>query len=155
MGHTNDSSPSQHDAGGTPSAPAPIPPARLVASYTSGGHEADRIPSRNLFGFLVTLTVALVLTGYGVDVIFMSQADRELEGAANRESKSLTDRAATDTEFALTYGEAPPVDGKDKAYRIPYSAAKALVLSNPARFQAAPAPKDWKHPDDMPPAKPN
>ncbi len=155
MAHTNDPSHSHQDAGSPPAPPAPIGPARLVASYTSGGHEADRIPNRNLFGFLVTLTVALVLAGYGVDVIFTAQADRELDGAANKESKSLQERATEDAKFAQTYGEALPVDGKDKAYRIPFSAAKALVLSNAARFQAAPPPKDWKHPDDLPPAKPN
>jgi hypothetical protein len=99
--------------------------------------------------------VALVLAGYGVDVIFTAQANRELDGAASKESPSLKERAETDAKFAQTYGEALPVDGKDKAYRIPFSAAKALVLANPARFQAAAPPKDWKHPDDMPPAKPN
>lgn len=157
MAHTNDTSHSTNDASGTPGGGAPIAPARLVASYTSGGHEADRTPSRNLFGFLITLTVLLVLTGYGIDAIFTAQANKELEGAANVPSPSLAARAEIDAQFAMTYGEAPAVDGKDKAFRIPFAAAKQLVLANPARFKAAPPPAGWKHPDDMAPApaKPN
>ncbi|MFO0748811.1 MAG: hypothetical protein U1F43_24570 [Myxococcota bacterium] len=125
----------------------PLPATRLVASFTDGGHEIDHTPNRNLFGFLIVLSVLLVLTAAGVYQLFVSKADADIEKAANQPSKQLVAQAARDADFHEHWGKVTR-EGQVVGYRMPIPEAARLVLANPARFAAAPPPADWVHPDD-------
>lgn len=130
-----------------------LPQAKLVSQYTSGGHEIDHTPNKNLFGFLAALVVILLLTAAGVFQLFVSHADGDLERAANKPSAEMLAMHKRDSEIADHWGKVSR-EGKVVGYRMPVPEAARLVVANPARFAAAPPPADWVHPDDAAKPKP-
>lgn len=125
----------------------PIGPVRLVSEYTDGGHEIDATPNRNLFGFLGVMVVILILAAIGVYQLFVVHSEAKLADAASVPAAQLAAQHAREAELATTYGQVV-FDGKPAGYRIPVAEAKRLVIADPTRMQAAPAPEGWIHPDD-------
>jgi hypothetical protein len=137
-----------HHKGVTPGDGAPPPKAiRLAANYTSGGHEIDWTPNRNLFGFLAVMVVILILSAVGVYQLFVSHTEEQLDDAAAAPSSQLVTLQARNDALRSSYGEVRFED-KPAGYRIPVAQAKKLVLADPSRFAAAPRPEGWIHPDD-------
>jgi len=126
----------------------PVGPVRLAASYSDGGHEVDATPNKNLMVFLLVMVVLMVVSALGVYQLFVSRSDALLGDAAAAPTSQLVDQRAKDLATATSYGSVV-VEGKQVAYRVPFSEAKRLVLETPARFAAAPAPAGWTHPDDV------
>ena len=124
-----------------------LPPVRLAASYTEGGHEVDATPNRNLFGFLAVMVVILIVAAIGVYQLFVTHTDGQLSDAASVPAAQLEAQKAREHDFATTFGKVT-VEGQPPAYRVPFAEARRLVVATPSRFAAAPAPQGWIHPDD-------
>jgi hypothetical protein len=146
--HHDDHGHSHAHHGDAAHAGEPLPPLRLQAGSTEKGHEVDLTPDRNLFGFLGAMTVLLVATAVGVWQLFLMHNDNVLAAAANKPSPLVTAQADKDAKFFETYGKATPEEGVT-TLRVPVPEARKLVLGNPSRFAAAPAPEGWTHPDDI------
>lgn len=136
-----------HDDAHQAAPPAPIGELRLVSAVTDGGHEIDIPPNRNLFAFLGVMVVLMIASAIGVYQLFVTHSESTLSDAAQIPSSQLEAQHARDKNFATTYGKVE-VEGKLVAYRVPFADAKAMVLTDAARFSAAPPPADWIHPDD-------
>ena len=125
----------------------PMGELRLASNYTDGGHEIDFTPNKNLMVFLLVMTVLIVGSAIGVYQLFVSHTGDQLDDAASAPATQLIDQQARDASFATSYGSVV-VEGKQVAYRVPFTDAKRFVLETPARFAAAAAPEGWIHPDD-------
>jgi hypothetical protein len=128
------------------SSPSELPPLRLVSNYTDGGHEIDATPDRNLFAFLGVMVVLLVVASIGVYQLFVVHTGGQLASVANIPAEQLEQARAHASEIATTWGKS--VKDGVTTFRMPYSEAKKLVLSNPDAFRPAPPPPGWIHPDD-------
>jgi hypothetical protein len=136
-----------HDHSHSPAASGgDIPPLRIVSNYTDGGHEIDSTPDRNLFAFLGVMVVLLVVTSLGVYQLFVAHSEHELDTVANIPAEQLEQSRAHASEMASTWGKV--VKDDQVTYRMPYSEAKKLVLTDPSSFKPAAPPPNWIHPDD-------
>lgn len=136
-----------HDAGQAGKV-VPLPEARLVARYTSGGHAIDATPAKSLFGFLGVMSVLLIVIAIFVYQLFVGHADGDLKRAADQPSSELVAQHAKEKQLFESWGKVSR-DNQVVGYRMPLETAKSLVLSNKARFAPAPPPADWVHPDDQ------
>jgi hypothetical protein len=127
--------------------PAQVGQPRLVANYTSGGHEVDYTPNRNLMAFLLIMLVLMIASAVGVYQLFVSHTEAQLSEAASAPATQLLEQRERERDIATSYGQVER-EGQIVSYRVPYAEAKRMVLGDPARFEAAPPPPDWKHPDD-------
>lgn len=125
----------------------PIPEARLVSKYTSGGHEIDATPAKSLFAFLGVMTVLLLVIAAFVYQLFVGHAEGDLKKAADQPASQLLAQHAKEAELFGSWGKVTR-DNQVVGYRMPLETAKNLVLTNKARFAPAPPPADWVHPDD-------
>jgi len=137
-----------HAEGRDPAPAAPIGELRLASKYTEGGHEIDFTPNKNLMMFLIVMAVLIVASALGVWQLFVSHTDDQLGNAAAAPASQLADQHARDLSYATTFGSVV-VEGRQVAYRVPFSDAKRLLLETPTRFAAAAAPEGWIHPDDV------
>jgi len=127
----------------------PLPEARLVSKYTSGGHEIDAVPAKSLFGFLAVMTVLLLVTAAFVYQLFVGHADGDLKRAADQPASELVAQHAKEKALFESWGKVSR-DNQVVGYHMPLETAKALVLTNKARFAPTPPPAGWVHPDDAP-----
>jgi len=120
---------------------------RLASGHSDGGHELDALPNGKLMGFITVMAIILVVISVGVYQLFATHTQGQLSDAAAIPSSQLAAQVAKDKLLETTYGKVE-VANELVAYRVPFAVAKQLVLTTPARFEAAAKPAGWVHPDD-------
>lgn len=126
-----------------------VGPVRLVSNYTSGGHELDITPTRNLMLFLLAMVVLMVVAAVGVYQLFVAHTESQMDEAASAPSSELMAHREREEALATSYGTVIREE-QVVGFRVPYEEAMRQVLADPSRLDAAPPPEGWVHPDDTP-----
>ena len=122
------------------------PEVRTASQYSDGGHEVDITSSGYLMALVAGLALVILLSGLLVWEFYNLEAQRHARDAAAMESQRLMEVIRHGRELGTTYGV---VDAAADRYRVPTDLAAELVLTDPIRLGAGPAPLGWVHPDDV------
>jgi hypothetical protein len=132
-------------AGSTEETETAAPEVRTASEFSDGGHEVDITSSGHLMALVFGLALVFLITGFLVWEFYNLEAQRHAREAAAMDSQRLIEVVQHGEEMKTTYGV---VDAAADRYRVPTDRAVELVLSQPVRLGAGPAPAGWIHPDD-------
>ncbi len=137
--------------GAAPQPAAPWPTTPAVVEFSPDVHP-ERCPGRGrVLGLIAAVLAALGLVAVGANQLYRSGANAVVLELARRPVPDLAKQRAL--EASVLKDTARYVDSQ-QWYRIPVARAEEIILKDPSRLRAFPAPKGWIHPDDEKKAAP-
>lgn len=137
------------DAGTAAAEPWPTTPA--VVETLPSPHPERRPGAGRVAGIILAILAVLGLVGMGANQLYRAGANSVEIDLAQRPVPDLARQRAL--EASVLEDTARYVDSGEW-YRVPVARAEEIILKDPSRLGAFPAPKGWIHPDDEKKTKP-